>query len=124
MITLETAKNYFNNHLLRAVFFESGSEQMSAAVAMAENDIRALLRVPADESSASYIAAVCEQALFLLTRQERLVEDRILISETVEGMGSRQYSAPDRREKQLIAPRAEIFIADLNSSASVNILRG
>ena len=126
MISIETAEKYFNEHLLGEFFLESGSALSLAALRMAENDVRTRLDVLPDEQESDYIAAVCEQAVFLLMHKDHLIPgDKNVVSETIEGLGSFTYAGNEK----IFAPRTEIFIESINkryrSSASIiNINRG
>jgi len=123
LISLETARTYFGSHLLGEVFLESGETLMSAALTMASSDIDCRLAAPAEETDPCYIAAVCEQAVFLLTRRERLADNQTLLSESVEGLGSRSYSAPENGDT-VLAPRARLYLASLNAGKTAKITRG
>ena len=126
MILIETAEKYFNEHLLGEFFLESGHALSCAALGMAENDIRTQLDILPDEQDADYIAAVCEQAVFLLMHKDDLISGaKNVISETIEGLGSFTYAGNEK----IFAPRAEIFIESINkryrsSASSINIKRG
>ena len=126
MILIETAQKYFNEHLLGEFFLESGSALSLAALRMAENDVRTRLDVLPDEQESDYIAAVCEQAVFLLMHKDQLIgKAGNVISETIEGLGSFTYSGNER----IFAPRTEIFIESINkrcraAASKINITRG
>ena len=126
MISIGTAEKYFNEHLLGEFFLESGSMLSLAALRMAENDVKARLDMSPDEQDADYIAAVCEQAVFLLMHKDDLIpEARNVVSETIEGLGSFTYAGNEK----IFAPRTEIFIDSLNrryhsSASSISIKRG
>ncbi|MBR1952892.1 MAG: hypothetical protein IKC05_08230 [Lentisphaeria bacterium] len=126
MISIETAEKYFNEHLLGEFFLESGSALSLAALRMAENDVRTRLDILPDGQDADYIAAVCEQAVFLLMHKDHLIsEAKNVVSETIEGLGSFTYAGNEK----IFAPRTEIFIESINrrnrsSASSINIRRG
>lgn len=126
MISIETAKEYFDAHLLGEFFRESGTESMTAAVKMAEHDVKTQLEIFPEDSDADLIAAVCEQAVFLLMHKDQLIPSaRVLVSESIEGLGSCSYAG----EEKIFAPRAEIFIESINnrnrrSASAVTIKRG
>ena len=126
MISIETAEKYFNEHLLGEFFLESGSALSHAALRMAENDVRTRLDTLPEEQDADYIAAVCEQAVFLLMHKDHLISDaKNVVSETIEGLGSFTYSGNEK----IFAPRTEIFIESINkryrsSASSIKINRG
>ena len=127
MITIESVKEYFDCHLLGEFFLESGEQLMQSAVKMAERDVNSQLCEVPREPAADYIAAVCEQAVFLLVHKDELTQQQALLSETVEGLGSRTYAAPQSSTPPLLSPRAELFIENINrmnSSGTVQILRG
>ena len=117
MISIETAEKYFNEHLLGEFFLESGSALSHAALRMAENDVRTRLDTLPEEQDADYIAAVCEQAVFLLMHKDHLISDaKNVVSETIEGLGSFTYSGNEK----IFAPRTEIFIESINRRNSTN----
>lgn len=123
MISIDTAREYFETHLLGEFFLESDSHLMTSAVKMAENDVRSQLSFLPPETDSNYIAAVCEQAVFLLMHKDQLAQKKVVLSESIEGLGSCTYADP----RQIIAPRAEIFIENINricNAAVVNIKRG
>ena len=124
MIDIEIAKNYFQNHLLGELFLESSPEKMISALRMAEQDIGSQLLFPVDTAQPCYIAAVCEQAVYLLTSGDELTANRILLSETVEGLGSRSYAANQDHRSACLAPRARLYLAHLTESGSVTLARG
>ena len=124
MISLETAREYFASHLLGELFLESDSALASSALTMADRDVASQLIRPADESDSRFIAAVCEQALFLLTRKEHLLENQAMLSESVEGLGSRSYAAPESGRGLGLAPRAVLYIDDLNAGKTLQLARG
>ena len=97
---------------------------MTAALTMAENDVRCQLNGKADETDPCYLPAVCEQAVFLLTHQERLTDDRVLISETVDGLGSRSYAVPGSDVPLRISPRAELYIQNMGQVNLIRLARG
>lgn len=123
MISTEIAVEYFNNHLLGEIFLEASAEERNAVLVMAERDIVSLLNTPGAREEQLFIPAVCEQAVFLLTRKEELTRRQILLSETVEGMGSRSYSACGE-ERLVLAPRAELYLKHLNAGGSLLLNRG
>ncbi|MBQ9502795.1 MAG: hypothetical protein IJU70_11610 [Lentisphaeria bacterium] len=124
MIPLETAREYFSNHLLGELFLESDGTLAASALTMAARDVSSRLLRPADESDPRFVAAVCEQALFLLTRKERLLENQAIVSESVEGLGSRSYTSPVSGRDLVLAPRAALYIDDLNAGKTLPITRG
>ena len=127
MISIESAKEYFDCHLLGEFFLESGEQLMLSAVKMAANDVNSQLSAPPCEDSADYIAAVCEQAVFLLVHKDELTQKQTLLSETIEGLGSRTYAAPQNDIPPMLSPRAELFIENINfknSSGTVRFGRG
>ena len=100
---------------------------MLSAVKMAANDVNSQLDSPPVEDSADYIAAVCEQAVFLLVHKDDLTQKQTLLSETIDGLGSRTYAAPQNNIPPMLSPRAELFIENINfknSSGTVRFGRG
>ena len=118
MVSIETAGEYFDTHLLGDFFRESGRENMLSSIKMAELDVKTQLEFLPDDSDADYIAAVCEQAIFLLMHKDQLVPPvRSLVSESIEGLGSCSYAA----NMKIFAPRAEMFIESINKRNSADI---
>ena len=124
MISIEKAQEYFNCHLLGEFFFESGESQMLSALRMAENDIRSRLVREAAEDDSCYVAAVCEQAVFLLAHKDQLTENKTVVSESIEGLGSRSYSHHEKFPESLLAPRAEVYIRSINQVNLLPVARG
>ena len=123
MVSVDTARKYFDEHLLGTFFLESGSQLTAAAIRMAEKDIRTQLDVLPEESDADYVAAVCEQAVFLLMHKDELIpEAKRIASESIEGLGSRTYAD----SAVIFAPRAEIFMESIRRryASAINIKRG
>ena len=117
MVSIETAGEYFDTHLLGEFFRESGRENMLSSIKMAELDVRTQLESLPDDSDDDYIAAVCEQAIFLLMHKDQLIPAaRSIVSESIEGLGSCSYAA----NVKTFAPRAEIFIESINKRYSTN----
>ena len=124
MITIEQIKNYFSAHLLRELVFETLPEELAAAAAMAEMDVAAYLGFEPDPGSSCYLAAVCEQTVYLLTHKDQLAEKQTLVSERVDGLGSRQYAVPETPAEAVLAPRAILFAGSLRSARNIYLKRG
>ena len=121
----EFASDYFAAHL-DAAFWASAESKQAAALKMAVADILALLCV--DESMLSESEpgkkAVVEQALFLLRNYDSMIEGKVVMAESVEGL-SNSYALIGNSAG--ISPRAEQFAMAAKRSfrrVSVPIVRG
>ena len=124
MITLEEINNYFSAHLLRELVFESHQDELTAAAAMAEADVAAYLGFEPEQSSSCYLAAVCEQTVYLLMHKDQLAEKQTVVSERVDGLGSRQYAVPETPAAAVLAPRAILFADSMRSGKNIRLERG
>ena len=116
---LETIDDFFNEHLLKVEYFNFGEAARTAALRMAERDVAAELgRSPAADRYLE-VAAVGEQTIHLLRHPGGDAPGRV-ISEKVEGVGSRSYAATELAE---IAPRARRYLRAL-LGATVRTARG
>ena len=116
---LEKINAFFNDHLLKVEYFGFDTEARRAALRMAEHDVTAELgREPAAEEYLE-LAAVGEQTIYLLQHPEAGSAER-LVSEHVEGVGSRTYA---HSEMPGIAPRARRYLRAL-LGPTVQLSRG
>ena len=115
MTPLDAVNAFFNDHLLKIEYFTFGREARQAALNMAAADIRAELGRDPDPADYLELAALGEQTIHLLRHQEELNRKTSqLVSERVEGVGSRTYRASDLPE---IAPRARRYLRALLGGA-------
>ncbi len=131
-------QEYFNCHLQRRQWRQLPLDMQQAAVNMAEYDIAAALgNTTPDTTDLLVFCAVCEQALFLADKRLReestaaLPDAGRLKSETVEGLGRREYYEPAARTETsdsvratMLAPRAELFLSRLPAYGSRCFSRG
>ena len=113
MLDIAIADEYFALHLRNAHWSAKSDEERSAALTMAEQDIRLELGgAELDYANVFAVGAVCEQALFLLTSPDAGANPAaaVLQSESVDGIGSRTYRAG---VNTAIAGRAERFLEQL-----------
>ena len=116
---LQTIDSFFDEHLLKVEYFNFGETARAAAFRMAERDIAAELgRAPAADNFLE-VAAVGEQTIHLL-RHPAGDRSAQVVSEKVEGVGSRSYAATELTE---IAPRARRYLRAL-LGATVRTARG
>ncbi len=121
MTTLDAVNAFFNDHLLKIEYFTFDSKTRQAALNMAAADIRAELGRDPDPASYLELAALGEQTIYLLRHDDELDRKTSrLVSERVEGVGSRTYRASDLPE---IAPRARRYLRALLGGA-LNLNRG
>ena len=111
MTTLSVVDAFFNDHLLKIEYFSFDREARQAALNMAEADIRAELGREPDPAQYLELAALGEQTVHLLRHKGELDKKTSqLVSEHVEGVGSRTYRSSDLPE---IAPRARRYLRAL-----------
>ena len=132
---------YFSCHLHRRSWQEIPEDIQSAAVNMAEADIKLALNCDIlDTGDLLIFCAICEQALFLAVaeykRQNQSTNQRILKSETVEGVGKREYYIPESANTNTsasdscypaagnLAPRSELFRSRLPGYRDTRFGRG
>ena len=116
---LENIDSFFNEHLLKLEYFDFGESARRAAFRMAERDVAAELgRTPSPDNFLE-VAAVGEQTIHLLRHPADGGSARV-VSEKVEGVGSRTYAATELPE---IAPRARRYLRAL-LGATVRTARG
>ena len=97
---------------------------------MAETDIS--LAVGCDEPDIGDLlifCAICEQAIYLAMNRNAIVSSRgELKSETIEGVGKREYFDPssgqNSRNTVQLAPRCELFLSRVPSFSSIRFGRG
>ena len=111
MTTLNDVNAFFNDHLLKIEYFSFDREARQAALNMAAADIRAELGHDPDPADYLELAALGEQTIHLLSHRGEM-DDKPprLVSEHVEGVGSRTYRTSDLPE---IAPRARRYLRAL-----------
>ena len=97
MLTIENADEYFSRDLQQQQWSALSAEQKDAALKMAADDICGRLKTAdLDETYVFQLCAAYEQAVFLASNIDRLTTEREIMSENIEGVGSRTYQAkPD-----------------------------
>ena len=128
---------YFNCHLQRRLWQNLPSDIQVAAVKMEEEDIMLALGCEKlDIGDLLIFCAVCEQALYLAISESEKVSAKqphgALKSETIEGIGKREYyeNPADESVKQCkvrtgsLAPRSELFLSRLPRYNDVRFSRG
>lgn len=129
-------QEYFRCHLQRRSWQQLPQDTQHAAVKMAEEDIMLALGCnDLDTGDLLIFCAVCEQALFL-AMAETQVHNRPqphgnLKSETIEGVGKREYyepaaSATSARNIAVgqLSPRSELFLSRLPAFGKAVFSRG
>ncbi len=126
MLEMTRADEYFALHLKGGDWAAQSEETRRAALAMAEQDVSLELGgSELDYDNLSTVAAVCEQALFLLLSPDDAINPAaaLLLAESVEGIGSRTFRSGGKNPA--IAPRAARFIEQIRGRPGiVNINRG
>ena len=121
---------YFKCHLQGRIWQNLSAEEQTAAVNMAENDIS--LAVGCDDPDIGDLlifCAICEQALYLaMNRNETVPKRGEIKSETIEGVGKREYFEPstgqNSRKVVQLAPRCELFLSRVPAYNSIRFGRG
>ena len=116
---LATIDSFFNEHLLKIEYFNFDQAARAAALAMAERDIAAELGRKPAAADFLEVAAVGEQTIHLL-RHPAGDNSGAVVSERVEGVGSRSFAPTELSE---IAPRARRYLRALLGS-TVRTSRG
>lgn len=121
---------YFKCHLQGRMWQSLSVDEQTAAVNMAETDISlAVGCAEPDIGDLLIFCAICEQAIYLaMNRNETVSQRGELKSETIEGVGKREYFEPStgqnsRRVVQL-APRCELFLSRVPSYSTIRFGRG
>jgi hypothetical protein len=116
------ATAYFNAHLDKTFWAGLSADTKAAALAMAENDVVALLDPGIDPVCDAAMKAKCEQAVYLARNYENQNEGKVQTGEGLDGLTSNYtlIGTPG------IAPRAEFFIklAKKTTSRTIRIGRG
>ncbi len=117
---LDTINTFFDDHLLKVEYYNFDSPLRESALHMAERDVAAELGRAPDDNEYLEVAAVGEQTIYLLQHPDQNDTGRI-VSEHVEGVGSRTYA----RDRDLpgIAPRARRYLRAL-TGATLTLARG
>lgn len=98
---------------------EMDADARSGALRVAELDILGTLGLEKIPDNDEVRFAWFEQALYLITHAG-IPADETLLSESIDGVGSRTYSG----KKRFLAPRAEQLLVPYLRSFAVEILRG
>lgn len=121
MITLADTERYFACHLYSGQYNCATLEQRTGALQMACLDLQGELGDLSIFPRELILAAVCEQMIYLLVNSGQFTVAKNLVSEHVEGIGSRSYSSIPA---EVIAPRARQIIKSLLPKGIININRG
>ncbi len=122
MITVEIADNYFATHLDKGYWAGLTDDKKTGSVTMAEVDITPLMVASADLENEYFIAAVCEQAVYLARNHGTINNIDRVKSESISGAGSASYRQLNQADN--IAPRARMFIRRANGSTNLRFGRG
>ena len=136
-VSMIQVHEYFRCHLQRRSWQQLPGDTQTAAVKMAEEDIMLALGTDTlDTGDLLVFCAICEQALYLAMAesQRQLHDDKhgSLKSETIEGIGKREYydlpaSQHHSRMNNAIgtlAPRSELFLSRLPGYGAIRLGRG
>lgn len=126
-VDLATANSYFASRLYSDAWDGATDANKTKALATAERQVRAI-PLRADVPGAALTAAVCEQALWLLSSSaaDRALEAKLargLTGRTV-GSASESYSGASGGRAVSIAPEAMAAIAEWVMRGRVGELRG
>lgn len=122
MIELTVADAFFASHLEKSYWESQDEPTRNACLTMAETDV--LLRLDLDEidvEETGHLAAVCEQAVYLCRNRDQLNLPANLVSESIEGAGSRSYR--NNSTGELFSPRAAAIIRRITGGGNL-ISRG
>lgn len=136
-VSMIQVQEYFKCHLQRRSWQQLPSDTQTAAVKMAEEDIMLALGTDKlDVGDLLIFCAVCEQALYLALAESQVKrsEDKhgTLKSETIEGVGKREYyDVPASTHRYSVnpavgtlAPRSELFLSRLPGYGEIRFTRG
>lgn len=130
MLDPAKADEYFALHLRRSEWEAKSEDERAAALNMAEQDVSLELGgSELDYGNPLAVAAVCEQALFLLENSAsgaaQVVNGALFSAESVDGIGSRTYRTGLTEADFAIGNRARRFIEQLRGGpGTVKINRG
>ncbi|WP_277202315.1 hypothetical protein [Victivallis vadensis] len=130
MLDPAKADEYFALHLRRSEWEAKSEDERAAALNMAEQDVSLELGgSELDYGNPLAVAAVCEQALFLLENSAsgaaQVVNGALVSAESVDGIGSRTYRSGLTEADFAIGNRARRFIEQLRGGpGTVKINRG
>lgn len=130
MLDPAKADEYFALHLRRSEWEAKSEDERAAALNMAEQDVSLELGgSELDYGNPLAVAAVCEQALFLLENSTsgaaQVVNGALVSAESVDGIGSRTYRSGLTEADFAIGNRARRFIEQLRGGpGTVKINRG
>ncbi len=121
-------QEYFKCHLQQKFWQSLAAETQTAAVKMAEEDIMLAIGTDLlDMGDLLVFCAVCEQALFLAMQNQQTSTHGELKSESIEGVGKREYyekvSGSSSLMRQL-SPRSELFLSRLPGYGANRFSRG
>ncbi|MDD3154830.1 MAG: hypothetical protein PHS41_08175 [Victivallaceae bacterium] len=90
--SLSAADTYFGNHLRSELWNGTGEPERTGALILAAMDVASLLPgQTVDQTEPLQLLAIYEQAVFLLEKLDR-EKNPTLLSEQIDGIGSRVYS--------------------------------
>jgi len=98
---------YFNAHLDKVFWTGLASDAQAAALAMAENDVGALLEIGIDPACDAAMKAKCEQAVYLARNYVKQNQGKIVTGQGIEGV-TQNFTVIGTPG---IAPRAQFFIS-------------
>ena len=130
MLDISRADAFFALHLRRSEWEAKSEDERAAALNMAEQDVSLELGgSELDYGNPLAVAAVCEQALFLLENSAsgaaQVVNGALFSAESVDGIGSRTYRTGLTEADFAIGNRARRFIEQLRGGpGTVKINRG
>ena len=115
MITPQDASNYLGLHLKNLLWQQAGAALQGAALNMAINDLKNYLHLDSlDETDANMLCAVYEQAIFLLERHLKNLDENLPVTQQrIDGVGTTSYQIASRNEL-MIARRAQAFLNRLS----------
>lgn len=92
MICIDDADTFFAVHLEHSFWNALESPRKIACISMAETDVMARLDLDSTNPDNPHIlGAVCEQAVFIAANYDKLRRSGEIVSESIDGLGSRTY---------------------------------
>ncbi|MFA6713933.1 MAG: hypothetical protein WC082_04970 [Victivallales bacterium] len=124
MMDISFVNEYLALHLQADFWSSLDADKKSAAFKMASDDVCAWLGISEiDPLRIFQVCAVSEQAVFLAEHYDELNTNRKIVSEKIDGVGTREYQLP---VNPAFSPRALAFLEREGKSLDglLNISRG
>ena len=125
--SVEKAAIFFATHLQGNLWEQQSEHDRSSSLEMATNDIALYLHMESSKMLEQFAldhlfveSAVYEQAIYLLSRRDQLLQKEMIASESIDGIGSRSYrESGDTSTESNIAPRALHYLNHLTRTNKI-----